>query len=181
MALDLLNCWTQDFCRMTGCSARALDGPPGVVLDAGRASLIAIEWQAGTHTLHVYGHPGNAARVGPPQGGAPDSEWDDDEADDGGDAWRGGGCHPVCLDARANDAEGTTLHQDPDTGLVTLYRVVPFSTLDAHSFAAVLEAFIDDMALWSTVFAQGSSAEQGTGGAPGLEAARAMASGLIFA
>ncbi|NIQ64528.1 type III secretion system chaperone [Hydrogenophaga sp.] len=181
MALDLLTRWTQDFCRMRGCSARALDGAPGVVLDAGAASLIAVEWQPGTHTLHVYGHPGDAARVGPPQLGAPGSEWDDDEADDGSDAWRGGGCHPVRIGPGGDENEGATLHLDPDTGLVTLYLVVPFATLDAQSFATTLDAFIDDLALWSTVFAPSASVDPGAGGAQGDETARAMASGLIFA
>lgn len=182
VALDLLSRWTHDFCRTTGRSARALDGIPGVVLDAGTASLIAIEWQVSTHTLHVYGQPGEASRAGPPQGGAPDGAWDDDEADGGGEAWDGGGCHPVRIASCADDNEGaTTLHVDPDTGLVTLYLVVPFAAVDAQSFATMLEAFIDDMALWSTVFAQSPFAETRAGGALGLEAARAMAQGLIIA
>jgi len=182
VALDLLTRWTHDFCRMTGHSARALDEAQGAVLDASGAALIAIEWQAGTHTLHVYGHPGEALRAGPPQGGAPDSAWDDDEADDGGEAWDSGGCHPVRIASGADDNEGAaTLHVDPDTGLVTLYLVVPFAAVDAQSFASLLEAFIDEMALWSTVFAPCPSADPGVGAESGLEAARAMARALIIA
>ena len=65
VALDLLTRWTHDFCRMTGHSARALDEAQGVVLDVSGASLIAIEWQAVTHTLHVYGRPGRRLAAWP--------------------------------------------------------------------------------------------------------------------
>ncbi len=186
VALDLLTRWTHDFCRMTGHSARALDEAQGVVLDVSGASLIAIEWQAVTHTLHVYGHPVDASRPGPLQASASSGEWEDDEADDeaddgGGDAWGDGGYHPVSIDPGADDTEGATLHLNPDTGLVTLYLVVPFATLGAQSFASMLEAFIDDVALWSTVFAQSPSADPGMGAASGLETARAMTQGLIIA
>lgn len=42
---------------------------------------------------------------------------------------------------------------DPDTGLVTLSLIVPFASLAAPTFEAVIDDFIADMNLWSMLFA----------------------------
>lgn len=42
---------------------------------------------------------------------------------------------------------------DPDTGLVTLSLIVPFASLAAPTFEAVVDDFIADMNLWSMLFA----------------------------
>jgi hypothetical protein len=126
-----------------------MDRAPGVLLDAGAASLIAIEWEADAHTLHVYGHPGHAARTRPLRGDV----WEaGDDADDG-DEPGAGEAYAASIDVSTDDTERRTLHVEPDTGLVTLSLVVPFASLGVPAFAALIDDFVADMQLWSTVFA----------------------------
>lgn len=149
MALDWLNEWVQGYCEATGRSFRAVDGARGVLLDADAVSLVAIEWEADAHTLHVYGHPGYVSR--PVRGEAQEvSEDDDDDDDDGQGA---GEAYPASIDLSANDTERRTLQVEPKTGLVTLSLVVPFASLDVPTFQAAIDDFIADMDLWSKVFA----------------------------
>jgi hypothetical protein len=86
--------------------------------------------------------------------GAP-KEVDEDQNEEGGDEKNaeGGGTYPASIDLSDSDAERRTLHVDPDTGLVTLSLIVPFASLAAPTFEAVVDDFIADMNLWSMLFA----------------------------
>ena len=154
MALDLLIQWVNGFGVARGRTAQVMDDAPGVLLDADTASLVAIEWDARAHAVHLYGHPGHALAPRPPGGGAP-QEVDDDQNEAGGDEknGEGGGTYPASIDLSDSDAERRTLHVDPDTGLVTLSLIVPFASLTAPTFEAVIDDFIADMNLWSMLFA----------------------------
>jgi hypothetical protein len=149
MPLGLLNEWVRGHCEATGRSFRAMNEAPGVLLDAGAASLIAIEWEADAHTLHVYGHPGHAARTGPVRSDARDAA--DDEGDD--DEPGAEEDYAASIDVSTDDTERRTLHVEPDTGLVTLSLVVPFASLGVPAFDTLIDDFIADMQLWSAVFA----------------------------
>lgn len=161
MALGLLNEWVRAYCESSGRSFRAMDEAPGVLLNADAASLIAIEWEADAHTLHVYGHPGHASRPRAARSGAqeaPDDENDDDEQEEEEALF------PASIDLSADDSERRTLHLDADTGRVTLSLVLPFAALGASAFQAAIDDFIAEMELWAMVFA-------GEAPVPGVEAA----------
>ncbi len=165
MPLGLLNAWVRAYGLARGLSVRSMDGAPGALLDAGVASLLAIEWAADAHSLHVYGHPGRMPCSRAPQ--APSQpELDDEEDQDG--AW--GVTCDAPIDLSADDTERRSLHLDSDTGLVTLSLVVPFTALSAAAFEAWIDSFIGDMAMWATVFADDLSSADAPSGTAGREA-----------
>lgn len=58
------------------------------------ASLVAIEWDARAHAVHLYGHPGHALAPRLPGGGAP-QEVDEDQNEEGGDEKNAEGGGPI--------------------------------------------------------------------------------------
>lgn len=74
--------WVNGFGVARGRTAQVMDDAPGVLLDADTASLVAIEWDARAHAVHLYGHPGHALAPRLPGGGAP-QEVDDDQNEEG--------------------------------------------------------------------------------------------------
>lgn len=121
MSLDCLAEWLDAVREKPGLSVQAVE--PGLLfcVDPGEGPLLAIEWEATSHTLHLYGHPGHAPHIA---------------------------VQPRVLELGAGANEQRRLHVQGGTGLVTLSVRRSLASLDRMAFVALVDDVLADMALW---------------------------------
>lgn len=153
MSMNLLAEWLQAFQEHSGLCVHALEDEEVFCVDAGEGRLLAIEWDARDHTLHLYGHPGHAlsALQTLPGDGPQDDE--EDEREEGEMPWEQHAGEPVpelrMFELSADAREQRCLHVQGRRGLMTLSVKRCLGSLDRAAFVALLEDVLDDLNLWA--------------------------------
>lgn len=148
MSLRLLAAWLDGFRSVPGRSVWADENAGRFCLDPGDGPLIALEWDAEGHGVHLYANPGHATAAGWAR-----ANDDEDEAIADADADDAFASHAVECDLSSSEHERRTLHVDADGGLITLSVHRSLASLSRAEFDELLEDFIADAATWSRVFA----------------------------
>jgi hypothetical protein len=165
MSVNLLAEWLQSFQEQSGLSVHGLEAQAVFWVDAGEGRLLAIEWDAQDHTLHLYGHPGHARSSlqtlpGDGPGHGDDDEREEGEASFGQDPSEPGDEMRV-FELSADAQEQRSLYVQGRFGLMTLSVKRCLSSLDRTAFVALVEDVLDDLGLWAMLADPVAPAEAG--------------------